>query len=218
MQTIIDDIQELRTNRAGETHGYFSINGEPTEDNFCIDVINICKALAPFEIDYEHADRLPETENNGLWVDNDFAKQYIDYLIESDYIQDWNNAKYNNTYNWNSPVSNNIDYAVFKSLIDKSVYVLFKVHRWGDVRGNYTDSCILHFDGEYEWYEVFNETNRTEYIEIDDVKYAVDINFWRDGFEVYNTETWDYICTVYGCDREDVINDLKDKLKEQEQE
>lgn len=213
MNEIINDIEELRTNHAGETHGYFGISGKPTEDDFCIDVIDICKALAPYEIDYEYEDEIPETEDKGLWSNDDFATKYIDYLIELGYIQDWDDSKGDNTYNWRSPVSNNIDFTIFKSLIDDGIYVLFKVHRWGDVRGNYTDNCILHFEHDYEWYEAFDEVNRNVYVEIDDVEYTVEINFWKDGFEVYN-EAWDYLFDVYGCDRDDVISEIKDKLAE----
>lgn len=214
MSKIIDDIQALRNNHAGETHGYFSIGGEPTDDDFCIDVIDICKALAPYEIDYELADEMPGREKSQyVFYENDFAENYIDYLDELGYI-DYDGGDGNNTYNWCSPVSNDINFTIFKSLIDDSIYVLFKVHKWGDVRGNYTDNCILHFEHDYEWYEAFDECNRTEYIEIDGVSYAVEINFWRDGFEVYIEEDWDYLFTVYGYNREEIISEIKDKLAE----
>jgi hypothetical protein len=183
---IIDDIKELRTNHAGERHGYFSIGGEPTEDDFILDTVKICEALTCYEIDYELAEEMPTPKDNPYgFNENDFAENYIDYLIELGYIEDWNNCKGDNTYNWSAPVSNDIDYHTFKSLVDNSIYILFKVHRYGDVRGNYTDNCILHFDHDYEWFEAFDEVNRTKYIEIDNVEYAVEINFWRDGFEVY---------------------------------
>ena len=129
------------------------------------------------------------------------------------YIQDWDDSKGDNTYNWRSPVSNDIDFTIFKSLIDDGIYVLFKVHRWGDVRGNYTDNCILHFEHDYEWYEAFDEVNRNVYVEIDDVEYTVEINFWRDSFEVYNGAL-DYLFDVYSYGREEVIEEIKDKLAE----
>jgi hypothetical protein len=216
MSNIIEDIKNLRTNRAGERHGYFTIDGEPKEDAFILDTVKICEALSRYEIDYELADEMPEHEKNPYsFYENDFAEDYIEYLDELGYI-DSDEGKGNNTYNWSSPVSNNINYEEIKSLIDDSVYVLFRVHRWGDVRGNYTEHCILHFDHDYEWFEAFDEVNRTEYIEIDGVNYAVEINFWRDGFEVYTEGDWDYLFDVYGSDREEIIEAIKNKLAEKE--
>lgn len=212
MQTIINDIEELRTNRAGEQHGYFTIGGKPNEDDFCIDIIDVCNALSQYEIDYELEDEIDLCEKEDVWCQPDFAERYIDYLIELGYI-DEDNSRSDNSYNWSAPVSNSINYTEFKSLIDDSIYVLFKVHRWGDVRCNYTENCILHFDHDYEWYEIFDECNRTEYITVEDVDYAVEINFWRCGFEVYNAE-WEYLFDVYGYDKEDVAEDLKEKLKQ----
>lgn len=214
MENIIKDIEDLRTNHAGEQHGYFCIGGTPDKDDFVIDTLDICKALAPYEIDYEFEDEIVEPNPDkymGFWDDSDFADRYIDYLIDLGYIDEDDES--NNSYNWRSPVSNDIDFSIYKSLIDDSIYVLFKVHRFGDVRCNYTDSCILHFEHDYEWYEAFDDVNCNVYVEIDDIEYTVEINFWRDGFEVYN-ETWDYLFDVYGYDRDDVIADLKEKLKE----
>ena len=216
MSNIIEDIKELRTNHAGETHGYFSIGGEPAEDDFVIDTVKICEVFSRYEIDYELADEMPEAEKNPYsFHENDFAENYIDYLDELGYIC-YSNGKGENSYNWNSPISNDIDFTEYNSLIDDGVYVLFKVHRYGDVRGNYTENCILHFDHDYEWFDAFDEVNRTEYIEIDGVKYAVEINFWRDSFEVYTEGDWDYLFDVYGCDKEEIIEEIKSKLAEKE--
>ena len=82
-----------------------------------------------------------------------------------------------------------------------------------DRNGNYTDNCILHFEHDYEWYEAFDEVNRNVYVEIDDVEYTVEINFWRDSFEVYNGAL-DYLFDVYSYGREEVIEEIKDKLAE----
>lgn len=213
MNDIIKDIEDLRNNRAGETHGYFTIGGYPSEDWLGIDTLDICKALAPYEIDYElyDGDELPD-EKDMYGFSADYATRYIDYLIELDFIENWDMADSNNTYNWSSPVSNDIDYTVFNSLVDRSVYVLFKVHRFGDVRGNYTDNCILHFDSESDWLEIFSDVSKSVYIDIDEVEYAIEIEFWNDGFNVYRTDTWDYLFTVYGYDIDEVTEEIKEKL------
>jgi hypothetical protein len=219
MDNIIADIEDLRTNHKGERHGYFFIGGTPTRDDFVIDTVDICKALAPYEIDYDTEFEVDMNElgvdDKYVWYQPDIAERYIDYLVKMKYIEDWDKAGSDNSYNWESPVSNDVSYFTFKSLVDDSIYVLFKVHRWGDVRGNYTDNCILKFDDAYEWFEAFDEVNRNEYVQVNGQKYCVEIDFWREGFEVYN-EAWDYICTVYGCyDRKDVVEAIKDHLEKE---
>lgn len=213
MNEIIKDIEELRNNRAGEKHGYFTIGGYPSNDWLGIDTLDICKALAPYEVDYEvnDGDELPD-EKDMYGFGNDYATRYIDYLISLGYIQDWNNAECNNTYNWSSPVTNDIDYTIFNSLIDNSVYVMLKVHRFGDVRCNYTDSCILKFDNKYEWFDAFDEVCRTEYVTIDDVEYAIEINFWTDVVNVYTADNWDCLFDIYDLYRDDAIKIIKYKL------
>ena len=213
MNEIIKDIEDLRNNRAGETHGYFTIGGYPSDDWLGIDTLDICKALAPYEIDYElyDSDQLPD-EKDMYGFSADYATRYIDYLIELDFIENWDMADSNNTYNWSASVSNDIDYTVFNSLVDNSVYVLFKVHRFGDVRGNYTDNCILHFDSESYWLEAFSGVSKSVYIDVDEVEYAVEIEFWNEGLNVYRTDTWDYLFTDYGYNIDEATEEIKEKL------
>ena len=215
MDEIIKDIEDLRINRAGERHGYFTISGTPNDDWFGIDVIDICKTLAPYEIDYEIADgdELPDGKDEYGWERDDYAERYINYLIELGYIEDWCDAQGNNSYNWSAPVSNDINFYTFKSLIDDSIYVLFKVHRFGDVRCNYTDNCILKFDYDYEFYEAIDSEYKT--VEIDGIEYEITISFWSEGFEVFDTNG-EYICTVYNIDKDNIIEEIKENLTKQQ--
>lgn len=210
MNEIIKDIEDLRNNRTGEQHGYFTISGEPTDDDFVVDVLDICRALAGYEVDYNLADEneLPDDKDKYGWeLYNDYAERYVQYLINMGYIEDWDSAKGDNSYNWGSPVSNAVNLHMFKSLIDNSVYILFKVHRFGDVRCNYTVNCLLHFDDDYEFYEAINPEYKI--IEVDGKEYEIRLDFFSEGFEV---EDWDYnyIGTIYSYDKEEAINDIRD--------
>lgn len=64
--------------------------------------------------------------------------------------------KGDNTYNYSSNINNNIDYRIYN--INNEIYIKLKVHKYGDIRANYTDEIILKFDTEYEFYELLNDT------------------------------------------------------------
>lgn len=213
MNEIIKDIEDLRTNHAGEQHGYFCIGGKPTEDDLRIDTLDICRALADYEVDYNMADEdeLPDGKDKYGWGQEDYAERYVQYLIDMGYIEDWNDAKGENSYNWGSPVSNHINFCTFKSLIDNSEYMLFKVHRFGDVRCNYTVNCLLHFDDDYEFYEAINPEYKI--IEVDGKEYEIRLDFLSEGFDVKD-EDYNYIGTIYSYDKEEVINDIRDLVAE----
>lgn len=78
-------------------------------------------------------------------VEIDFKKEYgVDY---NDFVYedknprgfDWVELKSDNTYNWSSQVTINFS----EIEVDGVRYVAVKFHRYGDVRGNYTDYCVL---------------------------------------------------------------------------
>lgn len=213
MENIIKDIEDLRNNKAGEQHGYFCIGDKPTEDDLCIDILDICRALADYEVDYNMTDEdeLPDGKDEYGWEQTDYAERYVQYLIDMGYIEDWNDAKGENSYNWGSPVSNHINFCTFKSLIDNSKYMLFKVHRFGDVRCNYTVNCLLHFDNDYEFFEAINPEYKI--IEVDGKEYEIRLDFFSEGFEVED-EDYNYIGTIYSYDKEEAINDIRDLVAE----
>lgn len=80
-----------------------------------------------------------DTEKQGY-----FVYDVKDFLIEVE----------ENLINGNSKIANQI----YENEIDNEVYVKLKVHKYGDIRANYTDDIILKFDTEYEFYEVLNDT------------------------------------------------------------
>lgn len=94
------------------------------------------------------------------------------------------------------------------------------MHRFGDVRCNYTVNCLLHFDDDYEFYEAINPEYKI--IEVDGKEYEIRLDFFSEGFKVedwdynYEVEDWDYnyIGTIYSSDKEEAINDIRDLVTE----
>ena len=88
-----------------------------------------------------------------------------------------------NTYNWNANIDHNIDVAEME--LDGYTYMAIMVHRWGDVRANYTDRFLVRFDNEYEWSEL---NSRMQYKTICDDRYYVDIDIMAECYNVWDNE------------------------------
>lgn len=146
-----------------------------------IDVIDVLEILKEYEIDINDIDM------------NDY--------IESDG---------GNTYNWYSPISNHINYTTYKK-DEHNFIVECRVHRYGDVRSNYTDYFYLNFSYSTEFFEILLEANLYEFIEIDGVTYDITIDILSDVIDV-NSLDGSYIGSVSACDMDELKQEIKDLI------
>ena len=116
-----------------------------------------------------------------------------------------------NSYNWAGNVSNDFNYYIYENVETGQILVDFKVNRYGDVRGNYTNSVVLEFDDEYEFLEILSEGRKTVYLNIDDAEYTAEVMATHDMIEIYNDEG-DYITELYADDIEELETELKNFL------
>ena len=173
-----------------------------------IDTINILEDMEEYELDwYDFRYYTEDDDGNEIEVDIfegcETGEQILDILEEHGYIEDTYFAA-DNSYNWSAPVSNDFDFKLYRDFVFGGVFVDFMAHRFGDVRGNYTDSVIYHFDSVNEFYELLLNCNK--YVPVGN--YEVDVNIFNDGFEVYG-EAGNYICTAYG-DYDDVVKTIQE--------
>lgn len=201
----INDLLQLR----GATVKYFgeAVTLPNTVNDLEIDTINILEAMEEYELDwYDFRYYTEDEDGNEVEVDIfdgcETGEQILDALEEYGYIEDTYFAA-DNSYNWSAPVSNDFDFKVYRDFISGGVFVDFMVHRFGDVRCNYTDSVIYHFDSIGEFYELLLDCNK--YVPVGNYEVVVDI--FNDGFEVYDNEG-NSICTAYG-DYDDVVEAIK---------
>ena len=202
-------INELKQLRGSQVE----IFGQPVTlpniaDDLEIDTINILEDMEEYELDWYDFTYCSEDEDgNEIEVDIfegcETAEQILDALEEYGYIEDTYFAD-DNSYNWSAPVSNDFVFRVYRDFVSGGVFVDFMVHRFGDIRGNYTDSVIYHFDSIGEFYELLLNCNK--YVQIGN--YGVVVDIFNDGFEVYD-EGGNYILTAYG-DYDDVVEAIKD--------
>lgn len=180
MKRINEVIKDLKSLRIGENKAWiFDDNGNVKDDVMCCDVI-------PFL-------------ENWSYAEIDFDEELADEIRE-------NSRKCGNTYNWGANISNDINYHIAE--IDGFYYMLCMVHRYGDVRGNYTDEFILQFCNDYEFWEN-DALYQYKNFEIDGVSYTADLNALSEGYEVYGGDNWDYIGTYYEIELKDLIKAIK---------
>lgn len=111
-----------------------------------------------------------------------------------------------NTYNWNANIDHNIDVAEME--INGYTYMAIMVHRYGDVRANYTDRFLVRFDNEYEWFEL---ESRMQCKTICDEKYSIDIDIMSECYSVYDWELGESIGEFYEIEVEYLIDAINER-------
>ena len=109
-----------------------------------------------------------------------------------------------NTYNWNANIDHHIDVAELE--INGYTYMAIMVHRYGDVRANYTDRFLVRFEDEYEWFEL---ESRMQYKTICDGRYCCDIDIMAECYNVWDWELDESLGEFYEIEVEDLLNEIE---------
>ena len=109
-----------------------------------------------------------------------------------------------NTYNWNSNLDHHIDVAEL-AMCDY-VYMAIMVHRYGDVRGNYTDRFLVRFDDESE---IFELEARTQFKDIADGRYTCDIDIFSEMYCVWDNEKQNEVGEFYEIEVDDLLAEIE---------
>lgn len=108
-----------------------------------------------------------------------------------------------NTYNWNANIDHDIDVAEVE--VNGYTYMAIMVHRYGDVRANYTDRFLVRFDNCYEWSEL---EPIMQYKTICDGRYFIDINIMSETYNVWDNEKEVNLGEFYELEVEDLLNEI----------
>ena len=111
-----------------------------------------------------------------------------------------------NTYNWNANIDHNIDVAEME--INGYTYMAIMVHRYGDVRANYTDRFLVRFDNEDE---IFYLESLTQHKDIADGRYTCDINIFSEMYYVWDNEKQNEIGEFYELEVEDLLESINER-------
>lgn len=150
VKEIIKEVQAVREVQKKE--GVLSARAED-EKNLIVDVIPFLESLEK----YETVGEMIELYNYDTDEYTDIeGSELFEELEESGEIVEEN---HDNTYNWNSPISNDLDFIKYKNVETDEVYIKMMVHLGGDPRGNYTDYILLKFNDEWEYMDAFYENS-----------------------------------------------------------
>lgn len=186
IENLKNEFMEMRGKEVG--YGYFRHTESDIKDNeIGLDILDLLEELSCFEI-----------TSGVAWDDEEECEMEMhisDYIaegLENGWIEEVNCG---NSYNWCSYLNHEIDYTIYKDFEKDVFYVELKVHRYGDVRCNYSDNVYLEFNHEDDFFETLMEVCKYIEVEIDDKLYVLSINALSDNveLEVFENEEWDNI-------------------------
>lgn len=146
--------------------------------NLDIGAIDLVEALKTYEINFKALYKVDF--DDAVYEDEQGNYESIDLDITSD-----------NSYNWNAQVVFNYnEIEVIDRYGMEHRYITVKFHRFGDVRGNYTDYMVLDMSLD-EFYEVLMESSRV-YCDIDykGVSYSISTDIFKEAcvFDIYSND------------------------------
>lgn len=120
-----------------------------------IDVVEVFRNFYGYEVtsvDYYNpdTDEYEEIEFNN-------ADEFISCMEDLYGIEE---VRGDNSYNWSSPISNHFYIHEYYNSELSEYYYVVAIHKFGDVRGNYTNEFVLKFDNDYAFFELLNGGNK----------------------------------------------------------
>ena len=158
----------------------YDADGEIKDDVICGNVLPLLYELRDYEIEA--------------------TEKFIDWIVG-------HADKHWNTYNWNANIDHDIDVAEIH--LNGDTFMAIMVHRYGDVRGNYTDRFVVRFGNEYDWFE-FN--SRVQCKTICDGRYCVDIDLMTETYYVWDNEECVNVGEFSELEVEDLLNEINKEI------
>ena len=182
-------------------YGYFRhTESDIKENELSISIFDVLDSLEAFEITKKEMYDNKEEEYFEYDIEEYFEKGLDEgFLIE---------CGADNSYNWNSPISHHINFEIYHD-IEGSYIVRFRVHRYGDVRCNYTDWVYLEFSWEDEFLEVLmEECSKCIDVEMDGKQYYVTIEVLSDEIRLESYDEENGYEDIYGDDRDEILEEM----------
>ena len=179
-------------------YGYFRHTESDVEENeLTISIFDVLDSLEAFEITKK------EMYDN---KEEEYFEYDIEEYFEKGLDEGWLVEKCSdNSYNWNSPMSHHINFEIYYN--DEGSYIVrFRVHRYGDVRYNYSDWCCLEVNSDYDFLEALMCGKWIE-VEMDGKTYCISIEVTSDEIrlESYDNEEYD---EIFGDDRDTILEKM----------
>ena len=146
---------------------------EPSQ--FYINITDILEELQPYEASLEMLTVDDET------CEAESVEEYLDYL---DVVFGLKEVAAGNSYNWNAPLSNHFNYRIYHDQVNDRYLVEVSVHKYGDVRTNYTDSVLYSFENIDDFFETVAQAGYYKKLG----NYFLEACPLQEGWRIYNEE------------------------------
>lgn len=206
---VIEDIKAVDA-----SHQDYGFAKASDEYSTIIDVIPFLEYLAEYQIDSSEMVRISDEEEI----------PFQDWLYDYSGLEE---MKADNSYNWSSPISHDINFEIYGLDEYEEIFVVCRVHRFGDVRSNYTDEFILKFDSYYDdftymFYAPDYSDSASKYIsvKVDEYNVHVSLDWYRDVCDILieneDGETIEelYDFSLSAWSKEELIEELREIIKE----
>jgi hypothetical protein len=218
IQDVIDDLKQYRigvdTNpNGGNPPGVFyagAVAHLPTQKEvdevMLVDIVPILETLKSVEVN---------PHDVGV-TDEELRDDILETILER---KGWHVGNSDNSYNWSGCISNDINIcSVYppdtpeeetKNEYSDYEHIVFRVHRWGDVRGNYSEDMLVHctfmswLEDEYEW--GFSDS---KIVEVEGKEFAIDYSIFNEEMRVMDAENWEDVGYVYTSDIKEAEQDI----------
>ena len=207
LQEMIKDIKSLR-GATVEVFGQKTVLDQEVSEMY-VDILDIMESLVEYEQELEVEEYDEETEEYEV-KEVDTIDEYLDFIGG---VYGLRELFSDNSYNWNGRISNHFDFKAYKDETLGDIYIVFKVHRYGDVRCNYTKECLLKFNSYEQFLEKIEESNKFTNVEVDGKEYDLYVSALYDGYEVYDTESGRNIIYTCETDKESIIKEIREMLQ-----
>lgn len=143
---------------------------------FHVRIVDVLKELQPYEMTSLEIitgdDEVDEAES---------IDAYIDYL---DALFGIKEVAVGNSYNWNAPIDHHFNYYIYEDQINNRYLVEFSVHKYGDVRANYTDSVLYSFEHIDDFFAAVAQAGHYKKLG----KYFLEACPLQEGWRLYDEE------------------------------
>ena len=143
---------------------------------FYIRIVDVLKELQPYEV----------TSFEILTVDDEIheAESIDEYLEYLDDLYGLKKIDVGNSYNNNSPIDHHFNYCIYHDQLNYRYLVEFSVHKYGDVRTNYTDSVLYSFEHIDDFFATVEQASYYKKLG----SYSLEASAFQDGWRLYDEE------------------------------
>ena len=180
-------------------YGYFRHTESDVEENeLTISIFDVLDSLEAFEITKKEIYNSEEEEYFEYDIEEYFEKGLDEgFLIE---------CGADNSYNWNSPISHHINFEIYHNLEEGNYIVRFRIHRYGDVRCNYSDWVYLECNSDYDFLEALMCGKWIE-VKMDGKQYYVTIEVLSDEIRLESYENEEYE-EIFGDEKDEILEEM----------